>query len=96
MLLPTSVEDLVGLVLGLQRHSHAQVHVADVLVHEALAVHVHVQPGHSGVARRLGVAVGDAVGDALRRRSSNLKIKIVKHRLCRAGPSSARRRPARL
>lgn len=92
MLLPTAVEDLVSLVLGLQRHSHAQVHVADVLVHEALAVHVHVQPGHSGVARRLGVAVGDA----LRRRSSNLKIKIVKHRLCRAGPSSARRRPARL
>ena len=92
MLLPTAVEDLVGLVLGLQRHSHAQVHVADVLVHEALAVRVHVQPGHSGVARRLGVAVGDA----LRRRSSNLKIKIVKHRLCRAGPSSARRRPARL
>lgn len=92
MLLPTAVEDLVGLVLGLQRHSHARVHVADVLVHEALAAHVHVQPGHSGVARRLGVAVGDA----LRRRSSNLKIKIVKHRLCRAGPSSARRRPARL
>lgn len=90
MLLPTAVEDLVGLVLGRRCHSHAQVHVADVLVHEALAA--HVQPGHSGVARRLGVAVGDA----LRRRSSNLKIKIVKHRLCRAGPSSARRRPARL
>lgn len=72
MLLPTAVEDLVSLVLGLQRHSHAQVHVADVLVHEALAVRVHVQTGHSGVARRLGVAVGDA----LRRRSSNLKTKL--------------------
>lgn len=58
MLFPPAIEDLIRLMFWLQRDRHAEIDIANVLVHVALAVHIDVEPRYACITRGGSVAVG--------------------------------------